>query len=226
MSKEREYLEHKKKTLIDLVNNYNKRYVKEYQYEIDEDNLDIKEAFCSSCRGCGKCCRRFPYVYSPRDFLDIIDLDYMRKILDTGVVTIVRYNNRYPLIIRNRGVLDKDSIACGDIDAHNPCLLLSKNGCMLPDIYRASQGLLYVIGEFGYIHCHKALYSDDDYLKEYDNYTYQKALSILYDEYKDVIIPKTKEIVFDKEKEIIFPKEPISEEKVEQFIRCLINKKY
>ena len=222
MSKEREYLEHKKKILIDLVNKYNHIYVKEYQYEIDEENLDITKAFCSNCKGCGKCCARTPCTYSPRDFLDITDLDYMRKILDTGVVTIVRYNNDdiRPLIIRNRGIEDQDSIASSDKDSHNPCILLGKNGCMLPDVYRGSEGLLFVIGKHG----HTALYSDEDFLKEYDKYSYQRALRILYDEYKDVVIPKPTGMIYDEDNDIAFPKETISEERVKEFIKCLINK--
>ena len=220
MNEERRYLEHKKKTIIDLVNKYNSTSDKEHQFEIDEENLDIKKIFCSNCKGCEKCCSKFPCVYSPRDFLDITDLNYMRKILDTGVVAIVRYNNRYPLIIRNKGIYDEDNVACRDIDRYNTCVLLRENGCMLPDIYRASEGLLYVRREYGHI----VLYDEDDYLKEYDNFAYQKALKILYIEYKDVVVHKTSDVIYDKEKDIFIPKEPISEEKVEQFIRCLINK--
>ncbi|MCX4365499.1 MAG: hypothetical protein OSJ70_06985 [Bacilli bacterium] len=221
MELEKEYLEHKKKTIIDLVNRYNRSYVKEYQFGIDEENLDIHQTFCSGCKGCGKCCDRFPCVYSPRDFLDITNLDYMRRILDTGVVTIVRYNNKYPLIIRNRGVLDEDRIAGDDIDAYNTCLLLRDNGCMIPDSYRASQGLLYVVGDYG----HAALYGDEDYLLEYDNYIYQEALSKLYEEYKNVVIPKKSEILYDDDRGISIPKYPMSEERVSEFIKSLTNKK-
>ena len=222
MSEERKYLEHKKKTIIDLVNKYNSTSDKEHQFEIDEENLDISKIFCfNSCKGCGKCCGSFPCVYSPRDFLDITDLDYMRRILDTGVVSIVRYNNNYPLIIRNRGVLDEDSIACGDIDTINPCILFGKNGCALSDVYRSSQGLLFVIEKQG----HTSLYSKREYLKEYSNIAYQDALDVLYDEYKDVVIPKPVELIFDEKKRVASPKEPMNEENVKKFVNCLINKK-
>lgn len=208
MSKEKEYLEHKKNTLINLVNNYNSCHSEFYQFKIDKENLDIKKSFCSSeyCTDCGRCCKRFPCIFSPNDFLDITDLDYMRKILDTGVVTIVYYNNLYPLIIRARGIFDSEEVACKDIDRDNPCILHTENGCMLPDVYRGSEGLLYIREKEG----HTVIYGEKDmgYLYEYSNLVYSRPLHILYDEYKNVIIPK----------------ESINEERVNQFIKSLINK--
>lgn len=214
MNEEKQYLAHKKKTLIDLVNKYNSCYVDEYKFKIDEENFDIKD-LCHPeyCEGCGKCCKRFPCVYSPNDFLDITDLDYMREILNTGVVTIVKYANRIfnPLIIRNRGVHDSDYIACEDVDCSNTCILHTEKGCMLPDVYRGSNGLLYVKTELGHIFGHVALYSEEyyGYLDEYANQKYQKALAQLYLEYSKVIIPK----------------ESITEEKVNQFVKKIIHKK-
>lgn len=132
MSKEAEYLRHKKKTLADIIEKYNKRTWE--LYPIDSDNIDISKQFCASndiCRECGNCCKKCPCTYSPYDFLDIEDIDYMRRILDTGVVTLVNYNNYYPYVIRNRGILDSESVAGKDNDSGiNKCLLLSENGCM------------------------------------------------------------------------------------------------
>lgn len=222
MNKEKEYLEHKRKTLIDLVNIYN--YRKE-EFKIDVENLNIIESFCSysHCASCGQCCSKGPCIYSPRDFLDITDLDYMRKILNTGVVTIIKYDDFWEtLIIRNRGIYDKDSVACEDVFydlAYNPCLLIGKNGCMLPDVYRASQGLLYVAKNGR----HWEIYDEERAVAAYG--PYQKELGILYNEYKDVIIPKSSDDIYDQKRGIHLPKEPISEESVNQFIKCLINKK-
>lgn len=230
MSKEREYLEHKKKTIIELVNEYNSHFVEQYHFKIDTDNLDIEKAFCSNCIGCGECCRKCACVYSPRDFLDITDLDYMHRILDTGLITIENYLGKYPLILRNRAISDGEKIAVTGHRGHKYCLLYSRNGCVIPHIYRASQGLLYIVHENK---GHTALYKDEYYLEEYDNYDYQAALSILYEEYKDVTMPISTEMEYVEQK-ALFPgesqqwysvlKEPISEEKVNEFIKCLINK--
>ena len=203
MTKE-EYLKYRKKIIIEQVNKYNKNNYYP-QFKMNENNFDIKETFCSPeyCKGCGNCCHNGPCVYSPRDFLDVTSLDYMRRILDTGVVTIVSYNIYTPLIIRNRGRIDAASIACDD-GYYNPCILHTEKGCMLPEVYRASGGLLFVKNKYGHI----AIYSEEDYLCKYENLDYQDSLHKLYEEYKDVIIPQ----------------ELITEEKVEQFIKSLIRR--
>lgn len=208
MSKEREYLEHKKSTIINIVKNFND-YNNYYQIRINKKNLDIEKMCCSSksiCSQCGECCQRGPCAYSPNDFLDITDLDYMRKILNTGVVCIVKRNNLYPLIIRNRGVYDSETISCVHPDTYNQCILLTKNGCMLPDVYRGSEGLLYIRKKSGHI----IIYGSGarGYYYEYNNPAYQESLQILYDEYFDVKIPK----------------KSINEERVNEFVKCLINK--
>lgn len=208
MSKEAEYLEHKKKTIINIIKSYNIWQDWYSKFEIDEENLDIDAfSYPNYCNGCGACCRHFPCAYSPNDFLDITDLDYMRKILNTGVVTIMYYNNFSPLIIRNRGVYDSNRIACADIDTYNSCILHTEGGCMLPPVYRGSNGLLYLRKDDGY---HRTIYGEKDfgYLYEYANPFYQESLRKLYEEYRNVVIPT----------------DSINEENVNQFIRCLINK--
>lgn len=126
----------------------------------------------------------------------------MRKILNTGVVSIVAYNHAFPLIIRNRGIFDSEYVVCDDIDKINPCILHTENGCMLPDVYRASEGLLYLsIDDY-----HEVLYSQEDMIHEY--YNQRESLRALYNEYKGVKIPK----------------KSVTEERVKEFIKCLINK--
>lgn len=70
----------------------------------------------------------------------------MRRILDTGVICIVPYDNYeyWPFIIRNHGIYDSEFVACRDINMYNPCILHTEIGCKLPDIYCASGGLLYI----------------------------------------------------------------------------------
>lgn len=213
MSKEREYLEHKKKTIIEIFNSYNHCKGEYYKSKFEENDFDITKTFCSSgqCSKCGKCCMRFPCVYSPHDFLDITDLDYMRKILDTGLVSIVSCCKidgfEGDFIIRNRGIFDSEFIAFDNIgkDINNPCILHTEKGCMLPDVYRASEGLLYIReGEK-----HIVLYDEKKYNSDYLWLGADDILRVLYNEYKLVKIPK----------------ESIGEEKVNEFIKCLINKK-
>ncbi len=206
MSKEAEYLNHKKETLVKLVRDYN--YRESENLEVNLETIDISHDFCQFqqvlCSNCGGCCKTFPCTYSPYDFLDIRDKDYMRRILDTGVVTLVNYNNYYPYVIRNRGVLDGDYVAGEDNEyTNNTCILLGENGCMLEDQYRASQGLLLIPS---IPNCF-SLYNDLACRLEYERYN--SYLEELFKEYKDVYIPK----------------EEIDEKRINEFVRCLINKK-
>lgn len=169
--------------------------------DISQDSCQFKEDLCAVC---GNCCKNVPCTYSPRDFLDIRDIDYMRRILDTGVVTIVNYNNYYPYVIRNRGVFDSEYVAGSDNElTGNTCILLVENGCMLKDQYRASQGLLLITSFFDCV----SLYNDYAFRLEYERYN--SYLERLFKEYQDVYIPK----------------KDIDEKRINEFVRCLINKK-
>lgn len=160
-----------------------KQYDDESLFELNQDNF--KESFCNSniCKVCkGSCCKRGPCIFSPYDFLNITDIDYMKGILDTGLVCIsVLPENREILILRPRGIYDKNSIFSVTTKL-NPCLLCQISGCMFDEQYRPCQGLLYVPNVDRDIIHHSVIYSpdkiEDDYIK------YQIYLKNLICEYK------------------------------------------
>lgn len=143
---------------------------------------------CTHCDKC--CCEHFPCKYSPYDFLDITNFDYMCGILDTGLLCISESINTKELIIRPRGINDSDSIVSLTASfpfwiSRNPCLLLSSTGCMLPPEFRPSEGLLYIPKS---TRDHISLYSEKDLEKDYEQY--QDALKALYDKYSGKYMPK------------------------------------
>lgn len=187
MSLEEQYLIHKKKELIRLVNIHNNRALDLDYFEITQDyaNLDIEKTFCSPsmCKKCGACCYQFPCAFAPNDFLDINNSEYMLQILKTGLVVLAVSYNRKKIYLRPRGVADEKLVSTillnsNVADGNNPCILHSKNGCLLEPQYRPSEGLLYVHrNHFGHI----IMYTEDDYEEEYDKY--QESLCKLFYDY-------------------------------------------
>ncbi len=190
-----EYVEKKKKTLIDIVNKHNSELDENHPdyFKIDENNLDISKTFCSDklCQKCGACCKSGPCVFSPNDFLKIKSVRYMKGILNTGLIGLFYYGNG-SIILRPRG-LGNDPYIASNIQHinyresyKNPCILLGENGCMLPDEYRPTEGLLYFEIDRD-LYEHIKLYSQRDYLEEYEQY--KDYLWKLAEYYKKVYKP-------------------------------------
>ena len=183
MTKEEAYIKHKKKNIIRLVNKYNKRASHDNSFQINENNLDLENTFCNPkrCKGCGECCQKFSCVFSPGDFLNITDLDYMRNILNSGIVCISSTSHG-TLILRPRRKKDDKQIVSITTDSYS-CLLHSSHGCLLPAAYRPSEGLLYYPSKYGHI----VMYEDEQTEDEYAEY--QNILWELFHEYNDQVIP-------------------------------------
>lgn len=190
-----EYVEKKKNNLISIVNKYNNRLREndpDY-FAVDENNLDIGKTFCSDelCRKCGACCKYSPCVFSPNDFLEIKNVTYMKGILDTGLIGLFFYGNGH-IILRPRGLGNDPYIASNiqhvsyEKKYLNPCVLLGENGCMLPDEYRPSEGLLHYEVDHD-LYQHVEMYSQKDYLEDYEQY--KKYLWKLAEKYKKVYRP-------------------------------------
>lgn len=192
---EKKYFEHKKKTVIDIVNVFQKwKGYRAFPFQLNQDTLDLEEQFCNPklCSSCGSCCSVAPCVFSPYDFLDLCNLDYMRNILNTGLVCISRSSLDYEtLVLRPRGKKDTESIVSTIYD-YNHCILENGKGCMLPVQYRPCQGLLYIPRcDNGFV-LHTILYSD--YLFTYDYKQFQNILKDLAHEYYNKPVPSYKEI--------------------------------
>ena len=187
------YLAYKKKNVINIVNRFKERFGDRVPpFPVDESTLDLEKTFCTPevCSKCeNSCCSIAPCIFSPSDFLDLYDLDYMKGILDTGLLCISHspspghYEN---LVLRPRGLADENKIISTVYDA-NPCVLEGEEGCMLPALYRPCQGLLYYAYEEDEQTCHTTLYSERECGHDYDSF--QKVLRVLVNEYYNVSIP-------------------------------------
>lgn len=138
MNKEEAYIRHKKIGLLEHINSYNRKLNKPYQIPSNPEDFDIEESLCrkSLCQRCGSCCQTFPCIFAPTDFLDIENMDYMRKILNTGLLCLSKIYNSTTTIIRPRGIGDLGVVSFLDdikytYDGANPCILNSSNGCLL-----------------------------------------------------------------------------------------------
>lgn len=191
MSLEEQYLIHKKKELIKLVNIHNNRALDSDYFEITSNyaDLDIEKTFCSSssCKKCGgACCKQFPCAFAPNDFLDINNSEYMLNILNTGLVVLAVSYNMKNVYLRPRGLTDEKWFSAihlpGRLYGKNSCILHTKNGCLLEPQYRPSEGLLYI--------CENQIimYTENDYEEEYGKY--QELLVKLFYDYlfKDIDI--------------------------------------
>lgn len=186
MTKEQLYLKRKKAELINHIQAYNKRTNKNYKFSINPKNLDIESDLCDSplCFKCGMCCLMCPCTFAPSDFIDITDINYMSRLLETGVICISESPESGLLIIRPRGWGDSYIVSTSDRirpdnEGGNPCLLLSNNGCILPPVYRPTEGLL---------HFHTlTIYNEKDIEREY--LVYREALLTLYEQHYYKRIP-------------------------------------
>lgn len=187
---EKNYLNQKKKNIINHVNQIKERYGQwAFPFDLNENTINLEDVFCNSklCSNCGECCSKAPCIFSPYDFLDICDIDYMSNILNTGLICISKSpNDNETLILRPRGRQDGKSIYSWTYN-RNHCVLENGKGCMLPAQYRPSQGLLQVPRDDNGITLHSILYPD--YIVEYDYIPFQNALETLIYEYRNKPIP-------------------------------------
>ncbi len=189
MTEEEYYALWKRKTLLLEIKN---------QRKIDESCVENTLCDYHLCQLCGgDCCQSYPCAFSPFDFLDLRNLNYMRPILNTGIVCIrpVRSNN---FILRVRGYEEKNTIIAKNRHKINPCILASDKGCLLPTLYRPSEGLLFVPYLKNQKIKHSILYSMNTCIQEYA--FYKKVLNQLYSEYKSkkIPIPQNKEEKVEK----------------------------
>ena len=141
---------------------------------------------CKTCKGC--CCETYPCTLSPKEFIDINNIDYMKSVLDTGILAIAPMNmSGSYYCIRPRGLKDLDTISTGYILGNNPCILQSTKGCVLDYLTRPSEGLLLIPGKR--IECVQ-LYTESKLVNDW--YNYQSLLYDLRKYYKDKEIKKPK----------------------------------
>lgn len=148
----------------------------------------ICSSLCSKCKGA--CCMGTPCGFSPDEFIDITDIDYMKSILDTGFLAIAELSLlENVLYIRPRGFRDLDTIYTGFVGYDNECIFLNDNGCILNSIYRPSEGLLLVPSpkRFGSGICQDN-YQSKDLVKDWKKY--RKTLLELKKIYKNKEIAK------------------------------------
>lgn len=193
MTKETIYIERRKKLLFEKCKKYD--LIKE-KLEIFGENVSLENIFCDSekCSACKKkCCRQFPCLFSPDDFLDIHDLDYMKSILDLGILCISEEQIGWIsyLVIRPKNFMDNGmmvSFVNNSNTKHlNTCILFEPGkGCMLDSNYRPSEGLCYVpYGNLTPYSC-RSFYHEQQRKQEW--LKCQDVLMKLIDEYKNVRI--------------------------------------
>ncbi len=141
MTKEKQYIAKKKKGLYDffypLLSEVGKR-------NVNEDNILNYFINHDACKNCGECCNHIPCIFSPNDFIDINDLDYMKGIMEIGLIRVssVKDNsNNNIYVLGPCGQLDTYSYFNPMIDS-NPCILKDYNGCMLSDEFRPTGAIL------------------------------------------------------------------------------------
>ena len=157
---------------------------------------DYKSCLGNKCKKCkGSCCKRYPCTLSPRELL-IKDLEYMKNILNTGVLAIAPLVAPYYSeeseyhVIRPRSITDPDTIVVGyPREYPNPCILLGKNGCILDSLYRPTTGLLLVPPENPKSKKKCTQYYDEEMMYK-DWAPHQEIVNELIEIYKDVEIPK------------------------------------
>ena len=160
------YEENKNNNLIKLLK-------EKKQKLIDNDlQLTLTSDICKNCLQDSCCCNKYPCIFSPKDFIDITDLEYMKKIIDTGLICISNYKKNNLLIVRPVG---KREICNNPNYNKNTCIFYHyKTGCMLDFNIRPTQGLLFIPQDNTCID----LYSSDEIEKEYK--PYQDILKELY----------------------------------------------
>ena len=162
-------------------------------YEItSEKNIDFSKILnnesCNKCKGC--CCKNCPCGYSPREFTNLNDIDYMKDILDSGILCIDELILPFtkPLLsIRIRGRSDNNIFMSNNFN-YNECILLGKNGCRLNKDERPIEGLLLFPKDnaFGLGVCY-SMYDYNTKIEDWEKY--QKSLKKLKEYYINKVVP-------------------------------------
>ncbi|MBR2997448.1 MAG: hypothetical protein IKF37_00030 [Bacilli bacterium] len=121
-------------------------------YKKIADNQSFSEEKVTNnllCKKCGgSCCKNYPCSFSPDDFVDINDFNYMKQILDTGFFVIDSFidyqNKKNTYFIRCRGSQDKKGIFNFNSPYGNECLLLYDTGCIFDFYTRPTAGALLI----------------------------------------------------------------------------------
>ena len=100
----------------------------------------ISNEKCKECKGSG-CCNHYPCAFAPEEFLSLNNVDYVKKLLMTGIIIIYQLNKNLSYI-RARGKFDPPILVTNLTLSHNPCSLLTDNGCVLDSLFRPTEGLL------------------------------------------------------------------------------------
>ena len=164
-----EYAEYKKKNIEKLL--------KEKKYNLTNNNFfnNLKSDICKNCIQGDCCCNKYPCIFSPNDFIDITNIDYMKSILDTGLIYVNIAKNSNFFTIRPIG---KREIYSEPRYQNNACVFYSIfTGCMLDDYMRPTQGLLLIAQKDLFSKCN-ALYTKEDIYNDYK--PYQDILKELY----------------------------------------------
>lgn len=193
MNKQELYIEKRKKVIRRRMETFNKSHPNTtIKLPKDTSNFFGCLTNCSICSECIlTCCNTFPCNYSPYDFLDINNLEYMSSILDLGFLCISASNYHNVLIIRPRGIHDSSRVVSmyKDYGRHltNPCILQNSRGCMFSSFNRPSEGLLYIpITEEDHIEAYPEQILEEEYMP------YQESLQKLHDKYYYTEVPKVK----------------------------------
>ncbi len=132
----------------------------------------LNDELCERCEGA--CCKTFPCTFSPYDFVDIDDFEYMKSILDTGYFVISYYYEEDECIyyIRAKGLNDRGVVAKSKAKP-NECILLGEKGCQLDFYSRPTLGALLEPKSNKLFMCCKHRYSMDQLTKDWLKYQQQ-----------------------------------------------------
>ena len=155
----------------------------------------LKSCLCDACKKCkGNCCENYPCTLSPKEFIDINNIDYMKGVLDTGALVITQCNLGCDFyIIRPRGIKDLNKIVTDFVFSPNSCILQGPKGCILDPLFRPTDGLLLLPEKkHGEIVC-EPHYNDFKVIEDWKKP--QEVLKELREIYKnkEVEIPKANE---------------------------------
>ena len=189
MTYEEKYLNLKRDFVLKTIRLHNKTDNRQIhiprKFQTFDDFLSTPE-ICSKCGG--KCCKHFPCLFSPYDFIDVNNIDYMKNILDIGIICIAKSCYDNTLVLRPRGIKDKKKIVSTRLPLDNKCILYSETGCMLSSSYRPAEALLYYAQT---IDNHIPIYHTSDCTEDWQKY--HDSMKILYDYYRLINSPILRE---------------------------------
>lgn len=183
MTYNEKYILLRKKFILKEITLYNNTHSLN-KFDINDTNFNIDEVLGTPeiCQECdGKCCKYYPCLFSPYDFIDINSIDYMSRIIETGLICIGKscYDNN--LVLRPRGIKDKKKIVNTRLSVDNRCILFGPKGCMLTSAFRPAEALLYYAKSVDY---HLSIYHTSECVDDWSYY--QDILQKLYEKYKNV----------------------------------------